>query len=219
VVWCGVVWCGVVWCGVVWCGVVWCGVVCLGAYVPWRWENVSTGADTHDSNLGAAPAWSAFRESSFGVAELTVLNETHMSLNWLRHACESDSSDALHMNFSDSCVTPGDDSPMNMLISDSTMIIRPDVAACSNRYVSTASGDDDIFGKSSTGSDDDRSSDIVFSTLEIILIVVVIVLIISNVAAMYLLHKSRQPSGSTSHDDDHQEVVSPVSKNCDLEMK
>ena len=34
------------------------------------------------------PAWSAFREGSFGVGALTLLNATHARFNWTRVACE-----------------------------------------------------------------------------------------------------------------------------------
>uniref|UniRef100_A0A7S3T7S2 Purple acid phosphatase C-terminal domain-containing protein n=2 Tax=Emiliania huxleyi TaxID=2903 RepID=A0A7S3T7S2_EMIHU len=44
------------------------------AYVPWREPQ---------------PAWSAFRESSFGVGLLTLVNETHARFNWTRAACAS----------------------------------------------------------------------------------------------------------------------------------
>lgn len=176
--------------------------------------------DTHNKSVGAAPEWSAFREASFGVADLTILNDTHMSFTWLRHACESDSDESLHMNFSDSCVTPGDDSPMNMLTSDSIMIIRPDYATCSNRHASTAQGDDDIFTEYWDGGGDDSSDDKSLSTLEMILIAIVATLVVSNLFALLLVFKSRQRSeGLREYRHDNHEVVSPVSNTADAEMK
>eukprot|EP00607_Mallomonas_marina_P005927 CAMPEP_0182426854 /NCGR_PEP_ID=MMETSP1167-20130531/13371_1 /TAXON_ID=2988 /ORGANISM="Mallomonas Sp, Strain CCMP3275" /LENGTH=517 /DNA_ID=CAMNT_0024608581 /DNA_START=51 /DNA_END=1601 /DNA_ORIENTATION=+ len=62
--------------------------------------------------------WSAFREASFGVAGLEILNSTHSALSWHRHACSSNSPEALHMNFSDSCISPGDNSEQRMETSD-----------------------------------------------------------------------------------------------------
>lgn len=48
------------------------------------------------------PDWSAFRESSFGIGTLRIVNETHARLHWHRTACES--SDAPeHESFDASC--------------------------------------------------------------------------------------------------------------------
>ena len=91
-----------------------CGIITLnlgdggnyeGAYVPWRIEN-----DTADG----APVWSAFRESSFGVGDLTIVNSTHAYYGWHRHACESDEPGSNGMNFSENCRSPGDNSEQNM---------------------------------------------------------------------------------------------------------
>jgi hypothetical protein len=112
---------------------------------PWR-EDASTPT--------GMPAWSAFRESSFGVGELIVVNSTHASYSWHRHACGSTSDADYHMNFSSSCSSPGDNSAQNMETSDTTWFIRPDKGTCPNRHVSsshevypetdsTPSGDDD----------------------------------------------------------------------------
>jgi hypothetical protein len=97
-----------------------------GSYVPWR-------------NLTADKTeWSAFRESSFGVAELTFLSPTVANYSWHRHACDSNSAADLHMNFSDSCVTYEDNSAQAMLTSDSVIVVKPDAATCPNKYLSSA---------------------------------------------------------------------------------
>ena len=36
-----------------------------------------------------APAWSAFREGSFGIGSLRIVNATHASLRWIRTSCEA----------------------------------------------------------------------------------------------------------------------------------
>jgi len=105
-----------------------------GAYTDWR--NIN-GTSTYSGS-----EWSAFREGSFGVASLVLLNENQANFSWHRHACMSNSATAFHANFSDNCVTPGDNSAQNMLTSDSAIIVRPSQAYCPNRYVSTESGTD-----------------------------------------------------------------------------
>jgi hypothetical protein len=90
-----------------------------------------------DSSATGAPLWSAFRESSFGVGSLVFENATAAEYSWHRHACGSDVPGADGMNFSDTCVTPGDLSPQNMLTSDVAKLLRPSRSSCPNRYVST----------------------------------------------------------------------------------
>lgn len=96
---------------------------------PWR-EDTSTPT--------GAPAWSAFRESSFGVGELRVENSTHAAYSWHRHACGSDSAADYHMNFSSACYSPDDNSAQKMETSDVTWFIRPDAQACPNRHVTSS---------------------------------------------------------------------------------
>eukprot|EP01041_Mallomonas_annulata_P004203 gene4203-8363_t len=95
-------------------------------YVPWRLP---------------PSVWSAFRESSFGVSGISIVNDTHAHFQWHRHACGSDSNapDSRHMNFSESCVTPGDNSDQRMLTSDSHWIVRPGAATCANRHMGVSS--------------------------------------------------------------------------------
>ena len=130
-----------------------------GPATPWRIENTSTGS----------PVWSAFRESSFGVGGLEVLNDTHAFFSWNRHACASKSQDTDHMNFSSSCVTPGDNSKNAMDTSDSVWIVRPDEGECGNRYFST-DYEVPVYDVSSVSSDDDddEERDILVLTLEIL---------------------------------------------------
>jgi len=116
-----------------------------GAYADWR--NI-TGTPTNSGS-----EWSAFREGSFGVASLVLLNENQANYSWHRHACMSNSDEYFHANFSDNCVTPGDNSAQRMLTSDSVIIVRPSQAYCPNRYVSTESGADlnNVLAASTTG--------------------------------------------------------------------
>jgi hypothetical protein len=114
-----------------------------------------------------APAWSAFRESSFGVTELEIFNDTHASYAWHRHACynytESFPNPALGADFIDTCVSKvfkifycvyydfnririylfcsiqkGDNSAQKMETSDVFWIVKPTKEKCPNRWKSTA---------------------------------------------------------------------------------
>jgi len=75
------------------------------------------------------PAWSAFREASFGVGRLDVLNETHAQLGWFRNACQNDNIPD-GMDFTPDCVTTGDNGDAHA-ISDVAWIIRD--SSCSNK--------------------------------------------------------------------------------------
>ena len=55
-----------------------------GAYVPW---------------LLPQPAWSAFREGTFGAGLLRIVNSTHALYGWTRAACHTLNATALHMDF------------------------------------------------------------------------------------------------------------------------
>ncbi len=90
-----------------------------GAASPWRADK---------------PEWSAFRESSFGVGELVIINSTHAKYAWHRHACGSDSKATHHINVSSFCSSPGDNSVNAMDTSDDVFIVRPDAAFCRNRW-------------------------------------------------------------------------------------
>mmetsp|Transcript_24268 Transcript_24268/g.33296 ORF Transcript_24268/g.33296 Transcript_24268/m.33296 type:complete len:626 (-) Transcript_24268:167-2044(-) len=95
-----------------------------GTYVPWRTPK---------------PVWSAFRESSFGVAGLDFLNRTTAKYSWHRHACQGGNySINFAMNFSDACVTPGDNGGYSMQTSDVAFIVKPPRSLCPNRWISTA---------------------------------------------------------------------------------
>merc|ERR1711879_866136 len=50
------------------------------------------------------PAWTAFREGSFGAGELIVKNATHVQFFWHRHSCYNASSEN-RLNFSIACST------------------------------------------------------------------------------------------------------------------
>ena len=83
-----------------------------------------------------APYFSAFREASFGVGGLVIHNETHSKFSWHRHACGSSSKGApsYGMNFSVSCMTPGDNSAQAMLTSDEVWLVRPSQVTCPQRW-------------------------------------------------------------------------------------
>ncbi len=97
-----------------------------GAYVPWR-----------DLSVGTDGAWSAFREASFGVAELKVMSDTDIQFAWHRHACQSTYSVNFGQDFSDSCVTIGDNSAQKMMLVDPTTISKPSKQQCPNRWKSS----------------------------------------------------------------------------------
>ena len=97
-----------------------------GAASPWRYDRDGSTADK--------PEWSAFRESSFGVAELLIVNSTHAKYSWHRHACGSDSESTHHINVSSTCSTPGDNGVNAMDTSDDLFIVRPDATVCPNRW-------------------------------------------------------------------------------------
>jgi hypothetical protein len=96
-----------------------------GPATPWRIDpKTATGA----------PIWSAFRESSFGIGELVIHNDTHAYYSWHRVACGSSSQADYHMDFSSICVTPNDNSAEPMETSDTTWFIRPSIDECPNRH-------------------------------------------------------------------------------------
>ena len=88
--------------------------------------------------------WSAFRESSFGVAKLVLLNDSFASYTWTRYACDSGAgvpylnplaginhgqiaepataANNWRMNFSSSCVSRSDNSKQAMHLVDETFI-------------------------------------------------------------------------------------------------
>ncbi|KOO29270.1 purple acid phosphatase 22-like protein [Chrysochromulina tobinii] len=88
-----------------------------GTYIPWREPQ---------------PPWSEFRESSFGVGGLRILNESHAQYSWQRSSCEG-SEDPTHINFNQSCESilwnqygrPVDNSQFANVTSDVTWIVRP----------------------------------------------------------------------------------------------
>lgn len=120
---------------------------------PWR-EDPSTAS--------GMPVWSAFRESSFGVGELTIVNSTHASYSWHRHACGSDSAADYHMNFSSACYSPDDNSAQKMETSDEVWFVRPGQGACPNRHVTSSH---EVHPSQSDPSSSDDSDDDTFGFL------------------------------------------------------
>ena len=89
-----------------------------GAYVPW---------------VEPQPAWSAFREGSFGVGKLVVKNATHAYYEWDRQACEGSTYPG-NINFAKECQTVGDNSVDKSVKSDSVWITRPLKSECPFRH-------------------------------------------------------------------------------------
>lgn len=116
-----------------------------GPATPWR-------------NISDSP-WSAFRESSFGVGQLDIVNSTHAHFVWNRHACGSSSSDAYYMNFSSGCSSPGDNSVNAFETSDEVWFIKPVSTNCANRWYSTSYEILEVSASSSGNDDDDDSKD------------------------------------------------------------
>lgn len=70
--------------------------------------------------------WSAFRQGSFGIGDLKIINSSHAFFNWKRNACFDDGK----VNFDASnCTTQGDDSGTSLVTDDMSWIIR-DTARC-----------------------------------------------------------------------------------------
>jgi len=96
-----------------------------GAYVPW---------------LVPQPEWSAYRESSFGVGLLQLLNATHARYEWRRHSCQG-SSDPSNVNFEQPCESvsrQGTRDNGQLLGVDEVVLVKPTPAQCANRWRSGA---------------------------------------------------------------------------------
>jgi hypothetical protein len=93
-----------------------------GAYMPW---------------LEPQPDWSAYRESSFGVGTLEVVNASHARYEWHRHSCQG-SDDPHNINFNQTCESISAYARENgdLLGVDATVFEKP--AACANRWRSGA---------------------------------------------------------------------------------
>lgn len=79
------------------------------------------------------PVWSAFRQGSFGVAQLVIHNVTHAHFTWRRHACYDTSADAppTHENFNAStCTTTGDNSLQKTLVEDEVWVTQETEGLC-----------------------------------------------------------------------------------------
>ena len=144
------------------------------------------------------PDWSEFREDSFGVAGLTIVNESHAFFSWHRHACQSNDPAAYHINFSTSCVTYEDNSEQAMETSDEFWMVRPSFDECSNRYAGSAYEPVDPSSLSGGDNDDDSNdSALHLSTLNTLLGAACIVLLFISIILGYSLHKvmRRGPGG------------------------
>ena len=78
---------------------------------------------------GSQPAWSAFREGSFGVGRLDVANATHAHFSWARSACEAKDAPG-HITFNSTCDSGGAGGFANVT-SDAVWLVRSaDRASC-----------------------------------------------------------------------------------------
>ncbi len=163
-----------------------------GTYVDWRTQ----------------PDWSEFRESSFGIGELTIYNETHAYFQWHRVACESDSPGApnYNMNFSTTCHSPGDISAYPMATSDHVWIAKPSVDVCANRYMTSPSPSSNSNSNSNSNGYNPSSGEISLIVLTVIFGVVIIVLSILLFRAYKLLNALNGTERT------FQESVSPFTK-------
>ena len=113
--------------------------------------------------------WTVFRESSFGIGRMTVHNETTISFDWNRYACQNISDIANHaVNWDyENCIsyasywnltgtyTAYDNSAQAYETSDSTVLQKPSRQSCPNKYLSSPSVTPDTGGDSGGNNDDD----------------------------------------------------------------
>lgn len=122
--------------------------------------------------------WSAFREASFGVGGLNVVNSTHAFFSWHRHACGSASSQYYYQNFSyQTCMSPDDNSPYAMETSDEVWIVRPDQSTCPNKHFSVDY--QPVKPSSTSDSNDDDNSPYSKGTTEALIVLTAIFGILS----------------------------------------
>jgi len=107
---------------------------CLNACGP-VYINLGDGGNYEGTNVPwrePQPPCSAFRESSFGVGGLVVVNATHAHFKWSRSACEG-TDEPSHINFNRTCESimwsdatePRDNSVFASVPSDGAWIVRP----------------------------------------------------------------------------------------------
>lgn len=150
-----------------------------GAYVPWN---------------DPQPAWSAFRESSFGVGQLRIVNDTHAHYAWHRHACEkfgpTGESYPSEIVFEDECATDDDNSVNNMTKTDEVWIVRPPASICPNRHYSGDPPDPEPpkKGDSDKGGKKDDSDKAGIGGMGVLLF---LLLVIATAAAGYLYWQNR----------------------------
>ncbi len=127
--------------------------------------------------------WSAFREASFGIGQIEIVNDTHAQYSWHRHGCYTDDSSTYHMNISTTCATYGDSQYHQFVTSDQAWLTKPPKSQCEARYKSTYTGSND-YSSDSVGSDDDglTSKDGTIAALSVLFS-------ISAVINFYLIYK------------------------------
>eukprot|EP00668_Euglena_longa_P004889 GGOE01005730.1.p1 GENE.GGOE01005730.1~~GGOE01005730.1.p1 ORF type:complete len:527 (-),score=103.30 GGOE01005730.1:288-1868(-) len=123
------------------------------------------------------PAWSAFREASFGAGLLTVHNATHAHFLWHRHACEA-FPDPGNMSFRSDCKTMGDNAADPLVVSDEVWITR--LKGCANkRFTGSGSRWPEPDTEPTVASEDDGLSlaatlAILFAVLNVVLLVLLL---------------------------------------------
>ena len=112
-----------------------------GAYNNYVATNINgTASDVTDGGF------SAFREASFGVAGLNILNETHAYYSWHRHTCDQKLNLAQEnltpandygFNTSIHCATKNDNGGFAMVTVDELFIVRQPASVCPNHWGQT----------------------------------------------------------------------------------
>lgn len=155
-----------------------------GEATPWRNDAGTTG-------------WSAFREASFGVGGLNVVNSTHAYFSWHRHACGSSSNKYYYQNFSSqTCMSPDDNSPMAMETSDELWIIRQDKTICPNKYQGSNYAPKPSSSSVTTNNNNNDDSKYSTSTTEALLALTIILGVVSIsllITVIYLLNRNKDP--------------------------
>ena len=115
-----------------------------GSYATWIPKNINN-TNTYSSDGG----FNAFRESTFGVAGLNILNDTHAKYTWHRHTCDDrvntaavnlGPSNNYGFNTTVTCVTRGDNGGFAMVATDEVYIVRQPASICPHHWGQTKSG-------------------------------------------------------------------------------
>jgi len=144
------------------------------------------------------PAWSAFREGSFGAGRLEILNATHASWEWRRTACvASDGVNELgETTYAPTgsggrdCETEGDVSAQRLAAVDAATFVR-DARACPNRAVGAGGGPRAWERANGAGRDDDDGSSDGVATVVVLLACALLGVGVALVLTRNALHRER----------------------------